>query len=133
VAGFGEACRIAAAEMAEEAVRIGALRDRLLRGLQASLPGLRVNGTMRRRLPGNLNITLPHATALAAMQAAPELCVSTGSACSSAEITPSYVLTAMGLSPDAAARSLRLGLGRFTSPADVDFAIRALTTVPELV
>ena len=127
LAGFGEACRLAADEMAEEGVRLRGLRDRLLAGLRAAVPGLRVNGSTDHRLPGNLNITLPHASALAVMQANPDLCVSTGSACSSAELAPSTVLTAMGLDPEAASRSLRLGLGRFTSPADVDFAIRALS------
>ena len=131
--GFGEACRIAGLEMDAEAARLVALRDRLLAGLTEQLPGLRVNGSMPHRLPGNLNITLPHTDALAAMRAAPDLCVSTGSACSSAEVAPSYVLSAMGLSPAAAARTLRLGLGRFTSRADVDFAIGALSTIPELV
>ncbi len=133
VVGFGEACRIAGLEMATEATRIGSLRDRLLAGLQQRLPGLRVNGSMAHRLPGNLNVTLPHTDALDAMRAAPELCVSTGSACSSAEVAPSYVLAAMGLSAAAAARSLRVGLGRFTSADDVDVAIQALSTVPELV
>ena len=127
LAGFGEACRLAADEMTEEALRLRALRDRLLAGLRAALPGLLVNGSTDHRLPGNLNITLPHASALAVMQANPDLCVSTGSACSSAELAPSTVLSAMGLDPEAASRSLRLGLGRFTSPADVDFAIRALS------
>jgi cysteine desulfurase len=133
VVGFGEACRIAGLEMATEATRIGSLRDRLLAGLQQRLPGLRVNGSMAHRLPGNLNVTLPHTDALDAMRAAPELCVSTGSACSSAEVAASYVLAAMGLSAAAAARSLRVGLGRFTSADDVDVAIQALSTVPELV
>ena len=133
IVGFGEACRIAGAEMMGEAVRIAGLRDRLLAGLQAQLPGLRVNGSMAHRLPGNLNVTLPHTDALSAMRANPDLCVSTGSACSSAEVAPSYVLTALGLSAEEASRSLRLGLGRFTSPAEVDFAVRALSTLPELV
>ena len=133
VVGFGEACRIAGLEMDTEADRIGGLRDRLLAGLRDRLPGLRVNGSMTHRLPGNLNITLPHTDALTAMRAAPDLCVSTGSACSSAEVAPSYVLAAMGLSAAAAARSLRVGLGRFTSADDVDVAIQALSTVPELV
>ena len=133
VVGFGEACQIAGLEMAAESARLAALRDRLLAGLQARLPGLRVNGSMARRLPGNLNVTLPHTDALSAMRAAPELCVSTGSACSSAELAPSYVLAAMGLTPEAAGRSLRLGLGRFTSATEVDVAVHALSTVPELV
>jgi cysteine desulfurase len=128
--GFGEACGIACEEMTDEAARLGELRDRLLDGLAERLPGLRVNGSLAHRLPGNLNVTLPHAEALAVMRASPELCVSTGSACSSAEIAPSYVLAAMGLDRAAAARSLRVGLGRFTSAADVDFAIRALSSVP---
>ena len=130
VAGFGEACRIAAADMADEAGRVAGLRDRLLAGLAERLPGLRVNGSMARRLPGNLNLTLPHADALAVMRASPALCVSTGSACSSAAVAPSYVLAAMGLSAADAARTLRVGLGRFTSPADVDVAIRALSVTP---
>ena len=133
VVGFGEACRLAATELPAEAVRLARLRDRLLAGLQARLPGLRVNGSLTDRLPGSLNVVLPTVTALAAMRAAPELCVSTGSACSSAEVASSYVLAAMGLNPDAASRSLRLGLGRFTSAAEVDFAVEALSTVPELV
>jgi cysteine desulfurase len=127
LAGFGEACRLAGLEMAEEAVRLSELRGRLLDGLSAALPGLRVNGSMAHRLPGNLNITLPHASALAVMQANPDLCVSTGSACSSAEVAPSTVLAAMGVDPQAASRSLRVGLGRFTSAADVDYGIRALS------
>jgi cysteine desulfurase len=133
VVGFGEACRLAGLEMDAEADRIGRLRDRLLAGLQHGLPGLRVNGSIAHRLPGNLNITLPHTDAIAAMRAAPELCVSTGSACSSAEVAPSYVLAAMGLSAAAAARTLRLGLGRFTSAKDVEVAIQALSTITELV
>ena len=127
LAGFGEACRLAGLEMAAEAARLAELRGRLLEGLGRALPGLRVNGSMDRRLPGNLNVTLPHASALAVMAANPDLCVSTGSACSSAEVAPSTVLAAMGLDPAAASRSLRVGLGRFTSAADVDFAIAALS------
>ena len=133
VVGFGEACRIAGDEWAAEAGRVAGLRDRLLAGLRAHLPGVRVNGSLRSRLPGNLNVTLPHRRALDVMRAAPELCVSTGSACSSAEVAPSYVLAAMGLDEAAAARSLRVGLGRFTSAADVDFAIGALSAVTEPV
>ncbi len=130
VAGFGEACRIAGAEMAEEAARLSALRDHLLVGLTRRLPGLRVNGSMAWRLPGNLNVTLPHGDALDVMRANPGLCVSTGSACSSAAVAPSYVLTAMGLDAASAARTLRMGLGRFTSRSDVDYAIAALSAVP---
>ena len=121
VVGLGEACRLARAEMAAESDRLLALRDRLLAGLRRAVPELRVNGARDRRIPGNLNLTFPRPAA-ELMRAVPGLCVSTGSACSSAAVEPSYVLRAMGLEPAEAARTLRLGLGRFTSPADVDFA-----------
>ena len=132
VVGFGEACRIAGDEMADEAVRIAGLRDRLAAGLAERLPSLQVNGGPA-RLPGSLNVTLPWGNALEVMRASPGLCVSTGSACSSASVAPSYVLSAMGLSAAEAARSLRVGLGRFTSRADVDFAIGALSRVAHTV
>jgi len=125
VVGLGEACRLARLEMDEDAVRIEWLRDRLLAGLRGRMPGLRLNGSVVARIPGNLNITFP-AGALEMMTAVPELCVSTGSACSSAAIEPSYVLRALGLSDAEAARTLRVGLGRFTSAADVDFAASRL-------
>ena len=124
--GLGEACRLARLEMDAEAARLAVLRDRLLAGLRRRVPELQVNGSMRHRIPGNLNITFPVA-ALELMRAVPELCVSTGSACSSAEVEPSYVLRALGLTDAAAARTLRLGLGRFTSAADVDYAAEALS------
>jgi cysteine desulfurase len=126
IVGLGVACRIAAAEMAAETERIAALRERLLSGLSEAIPGLRLNGSTTRRLAGNLNLTFPAASAQALMAACPDLCLSTGSACTSAEIAPSHVLRAIGLSPEAAARTLRIGIGRFTSPADIDFAIAAL-------
>ena len=126
IVGLGEAARLAQAELADEATRIAALRERLLERLAAKLPGLVVNGSRSARIPGNLNITFPAASAADLMAAVPELCVSTGSACSSAEVEPSYVLRALGLSDAAAARTLRIGIGRFTSAADIDFAAAAL-------
>jgi cysteine desulfurase len=113
--------------MAADNRRIGGLRDRLLRGLREAIPGLRVNGSMAARIAGNLNVTFPGtATAAELMGRVPDLCVSTGSACSSAAIEPSYVLRALGLGEEAASRTLRLGIGRFTSPTDVDYAAAAL-------
>ncbi len=126
VVGLGEACRLARLEMNGEAARLAGLRDRLLAGLRRRIPELRVNGSLRHRIPGNLNITFPM-PALDLMRAVPDLCISTGSACSSAAVEPSYVLRALGLADAAAARTLRLGLGRFTSAADVDAAMEALT------
>ncbi len=125
VVGLGAACRIAAAELPTERRRLGTLRDRLLAQLEASIPGIRVNGSMRARVPGNLNLTFPGATAAELMARAPEVCVSTGSACSSAAIEPSYVLRALGLPDTEAARTLRVGIGRFTSPAEIDRAAAA--------
>jgi cysteine desulfurase len=129
IVGLGEACRLASQEMAGETARIAALRDRLLGRLRTMIPGVAVNGSMESRIAGNLNLTFPQATAADIMAAVPDLCVSTGSACSSAAIEPSYVLRALGLSDDAAARTLRIGIGRFTSTADIDYAAAALAAV----
>ncbi|MDE2199663.1 MAG: aminotransferase class V-fold PLP-dependent enzyme [Rhodospirillales bacterium] len=126
IVGLGLACRLAAAEMAEDAARIADLRARLLAALQRAVPGITVNGSMAHRIAGNLNLSFPAASAAALMRAAPELCVSTGSACSSAEIEPSYVLRAMGLDAARAARTLRIGIGRFTSAAEIDAAAALL-------
>jgi cysteine desulfurase len=126
IVGFGEACHLAQAEMEEEARRLAYLRERLLERLGAQIPGLLVNGDMRARIPGNLNVTFPAVAAADLMARVPDLCVSTGSACSSAAIEPSYVLRAIGLTDEAAARTLRIGIGRFTSAADIDYAAAAL-------
>ena len=126
IVGLGEACRLAGLEMAEEAPRLAALRDDLLTRLRSAIPGVAINGTTAARIAGNLNLTFPGATAADLMARAPDLCVSTGSACSSAEVEPSYVLRALGLSDAAASRTLRLGIGRFTSPADIEYAAAAL-------
>ncbi|HEY1412662.1 MAG TPA: aminotransferase class V-fold PLP-dependent enzyme [Rhodopila sp.] len=127
IVGLGEACRLAGVEMAVEAERIRELRQGLLERLRGGIPGLQVNGGFTARIAGNLNLTFPAASASALMAALPDLCVSTGSACSSAAIEPSYVLRALGLSDADAARTLRIGIGRFTSAADIDYAASALT------
>ncbi len=132
VVGFGAACRIAVAEMASDASRIGLLRDHFLRVLSRTLPGLSLNGTPSARIAGNLNLQFPTRTAAALMQECPELCVSTGSACSSAVVEPSYVLRAMGLSDGEASRSLRIGIGRFTSATEIEAAAHALVAAHAL-
>ena len=133
IVGLGVACRLVASEMADDGARIAELRDRMLHGLATAIPGITVNGSTTARIAGNLNITFPGAAAIPLMAAMPELCVSTGSACSSAEVEPSYVLRALGLNDDAAARTLRVGIGRFTSAAEIDEAValfaRAYATV----
>jgi cysteine desulfurase len=127
IVGLGEACRLADMEMALEAERIAGLRRGLLDRLRGDIHGIRVNGSFQARIAGNLNLTFPRATASDLIMALPDLCVSTGSACSSATVEPSYVLRAMGLSDAEAAQTLRIGIGRFTSAADIDYAAAALS------
>ncbi|WP_428392016.1 cysteine desulfurase family protein [Lichenicoccus sp.] len=126
VVGFGVACALAREALPTERRRLGDLRDGLLAHLAREIPGLVVNGSLTHRIPGNLNLRFPRAPALEIIARAPELCLSTGSACASASIEPSAVLRAMGLSRDQAERSLRLAIGRFTSPAELDQAARIL-------
>jgi len=124
--GLGEACAIAAAEMAVEGERLHALRDRLLKGLVAALPDIVINGDLERRLPGNLNVGFPRVSGQALLAEVPELSLSLGSACTSAAVEPSYVLRAIGLPDDLANGSIRIGLGRTTATAEVDFAVEHL-------
>lgn len=120
--GFGLAAELAAKEMAAESARLLELRQRLLDALRAQLQEVRVNAALEPRLPGNLNLCLPGIDAEALMAALPELCLSTGSACSSAAVEPSYVLQALGLAEVEARASFRVGLGRFTTAAEIDAA-----------
>lgn len=124
--GFGEACRLLRAEREGEAARIAALRNRLHAGLAARIPGLALNGPAAPRHPGNLSLRFPGLRATALMDACPQLAVSAGSACHAAEAAPSPALLALGLSPEDAAGTLRLGVGRHTSTADIEAAIGTL-------
>ena len=124
--GLGEAAAVAEAEMAGEAKRLLALRQRFLAGIWQALRQTRLNGDPEQRLPGNLNLSFPGIPAPALMEACPGLALSTGSACTAAEIEPSFVLRALGLSDELAAASLRIGLGRFTTADEVDFAVSTL-------
>ncbi len=124
--GLGRAATLAAAEMAGEAARIGGLRDRLQANLLRRIGGLMINGDTGHRLPGNLNLSFPGLSAPDLIEACPSVAMSTGSACTSATVEPSYVLRALGLSERLANASIRLGLGRFTTAAEVDFAVDAL-------
>ena len=121
IVGFGEAARISAIEGLLDAGRIAGQREVFLNRLRAEVPGLRVNASQEHRVAGNTNLTFPGGIdAQALMAAVPEVCVSTGSACSSAAVEPSYVLRALGI-PEAEARAtLRVGIGRFTSPAEAE-------------
>jgi cysteine desulfurase len=122
IVGFGEAAAICATEMDGEAKRIAGLRDRLLEKIRSSLDGVRVNGALAPRLAGNLNLAFRGVDAGALLTLLPDIALSTGSACSSASPEPSHVLRALGLPAAEARSSVRFGLGRFTTEAEVDYA-----------
>jgi len=124
--GLGHAAMIAASEMTGEAARLRGLRDRLYQGLARRVPELSLNGDPERRLAGNLNLTFPGIEAPALIEACPTIAISTGSACTSATVEPSYVLRALGLPDTLANSAIRIGLGRFNTAAEVDFAVDAL-------
>ncbi|MGB9151363.1 MAG: IscS subfamily cysteine desulfurase [Burkholderiales bacterium] len=125
IVGMGEAFRIAREEMASENERIRMLRDRLLKGLQ-DIEEVYVNGDMERRVPHNLNISFNFVEGESLIMGIKELAVSSGSACTSASLEPSYVLRALGRNDELAHSSIRFTLGRFTNEQDVDFTIKLL-------
>jgi len=136
IAGLGKACAIAKLEMTAEAIRLSGLRDRLENGL-LQLPGTSVNGSLTDRLPQVTNIAFKNAESEGLLMAInKDVAVSSGSACTSASIEPSYVLKAMGLSDDQAHSSLRFSVGRFTTGEEIDFTIEkikvAVTTMRAL-
>ena len=122
IVGMGEAFRIARQELAEESERILKLRHRLWDGLR-SMPAVQANGSLEVYVPGIINVSFGFVDGETLVMSLNDLAVSTGSACTSASIEPSYVLRAIGLSNQLAHSSLRLSIGRFTSEADVDSAI----------
>jgi cysteine desulfurase len=126
IVALGAAAAIAHSEHATDAARIRAHRDRLLAELTAAIPGLHVNGSLTHRLPGNLSLTFPNTTAEHLTAATPQLAFSAGAACHTGDTTPSPVLTALGLTPAQAARTIRLGLGRYTTDTDISTAAKHL-------
>ena len=126
--GLGAACAIAEREMAQESERLGRLNRRLYQGIATSLAGVRVNGDPEQRIPGNLNLSFAGLDGGALIEAMPRISVSTGSACTSASIEPSYVLRALGLDDDLAGAGIRIGLGRFTTDAEVDTAVETIVS-----
>jgi cysteine desulfurase len=127
IVGFGAACEIARNELDVESRRIASLRDRLWAALQANLKGLQVNGSTSARVAGNLNVTFDGVDGEALLLGLDDVAVSSGAACTAAE--PSHVLTALGLSRDRALASLRFGVGRGTTEADVDYAAARVVAV----
>lgn len=124
IVGMGKAAELARLERDAEAVRVTALRERLRKGLEQELDLLTVNGSLEHRVPGNLNVSFAYVEGEALMMAVKDVAVSSGSACTSASLEPSYVLRAMGVSEDLAHSSIRFGLGRFSTEEEVDYTIR---------
>jgi cysteine desulfurase len=123
IVGFGKAAAIAQAEMPEEAARLLALRERLRAGLQSRVSDTFVNGSLEHRLPGNLNISFAYIEGEAMLMGLKDVAVSSGSACTSASLEPSYVLRALGVEEEMAHTSIRFGLGRFNTEEEVDYVI----------
>ena len=124
IVGMGKAAELARLEGEAEASQVLALRERLRKGLLAGLDLLIVNGSLEHRVPGNLNVSFAYVEGEALMMAIKDVAVSSGSACTSASLEPSYVLRAMGVSEDLAHSSIRFGLGRFNTEEEVDHVIR---------
>jgi cysteine desulfurase len=124
IVGLGMACAIAQKEMAAEGEQLVALRERLKSGILAELDDVHINGHATQRLPGNLNMSFAYVEGESLLMALKEVAVSTGSACTSASLEPSYVLRAMGISEELAHTSIRFGLGRFNTEEEVDFTVR---------
>lgn len=129
IVGLGAAAEICRTGMAAESARLAALRDRLLDGLRERLGDLRVNGTMTARLPHNLHVSFDGVEGEALLMALGDIAVSTGSACSSGSQAPSHVLQAIGAVGEHPGASIRFGLGRMTSEADIAFAIDRVSAV----
>ena len=133
IVGFGKACQLLRDNWQQEATEQRALRDRLLDKLVSQLDEVTVNGSLEHRLPNNLNISFSFVEGESLLMALKDIAISSGSACTSASLEPSYVLHAMGVSDDAAHSSLRFGIGRFTTQEEIDYvAARVIEAVNRL-
>jgi len=126
--GLGEACNIYLKEMKKENEKITKLKDRLLNGIRNSCSDIYLNGSEIHRVPGNLNLSFAYIEGESLMMGIKNLAVSSGSACTSASLEPSYVLKALGVEEELAHTSLRIGLGRFTTEKDVDSAVKQIVS-----
>jgi cysteine desulfurase len=129
IVGLGEACALCQAAMPEESKRLGHLRDKLRAKLEAELDEVYVNGTMESRLPNNLNISFAYVEGESLLMGINDIAVSSGSACTSATLEPSYVLKALGAGDDLAHSSIRFGLGRFNTEEEVDYVANKVIDV----
>jgi cysteine desulfurase len=127
IVGFGAACRLSVNELPMEAQRLRELRERLRAGLQSEIEDCTLNGHPEQRLPGNLNLSFADVKGEALLMALKNIAVSSGSACTSASVEPSYVLRALGISDELAHGSLRFGIGRFNTVEEIDFTITEVT------
>ncbi|HTM22650.1 MAG TPA: aminotransferase class V-fold PLP-dependent enzyme [Kofleriaceae bacterium] len=123
IVGFGAATALAAAGLADEAPRIAGLRDRLLAGITGRVDGVTVNGSLAQRVAGNLNLSFAGVDGEALLMSMRDVAVSSGSACTSASLEPSYVLRALGVDDELAHASIRFGIGRFNTEAEIDRTI----------
>jgi len=129
IVGFGKAAEICRLEMAAERARVGALRDRLYGGIRREIDEITVNGSMEHRLPNNLNVSFAYVEGESLLMGMNDVAVSSGSACTSASLEPSYVLRAIGTSDALAHSSIRFGLGRFNTEEEVDYVVAKLASV----
>jgi len=129
IVGLGKAAELCRLEMQKDTERLGKLRDRLNEGLHKNLDEIYINGSMEHRLPHNLNISFAYVEGESLLMGINEVAVSSGSACTSASLEPSYVLKALGAGDDLAHSSIRFGLGRWTTDEEVDYVIDKLTKV----
>jgi cysteine desulfurase len=129
IVGLGAACEIAQKEMPQEAERLRELRDKLKAGLEAKLDEVFVNGSMEHRLPNNLNMSFAYVEGESLLMGINDIAVSSGSACTSATLEPSYVLKALGVGEDLAHTSIRFGLGRFNTDEEVDYVTEKMVQV----
>jgi cysteine desulfurase len=133
IVGMGKACEICHEEMAAESVHMAGLRDRLKQGIMGKLDEVYINGSLDHRLPNNLNISFAYVEGESLLMGINDVAVSSGSACTSATLEPSYVLKALGVGEDLAHTSIRFGLGRFNTEEEVDYvAQRVVETVSRL-
>jgi len=129
IVGLGKACELCQQEMASESARLGGLRDRLRAGLEAKLDEVFINGSVEHRLPNNLNMSFAYVEGESLLMGINDVAVSSGSACTSATLEPSYVLKALGVGEDLAHTSIRFGLGRFTTQEEVDYVVDKMVQV----
>jgi len=129
IVGLGKACELSRLEMAEESKRMAYLRDKLKDRLLAALDEVYINGTMEHRLPNNLNISFAYVEGESLLMGINDVAVSSGSACTSATLEPSYVLKALGAGDDIAHSSIRFGVGRFNTEQEVDYVAQKVITV----